>query len=234
MEALKIAKALVSESAMWSSELNPFKAHIEDGMANLVVVAGDNGSGKSYFVEWMRGWGRGNHGLQETICISIRVRTGAGHSDMSGMRKSMVFGDEDVQSTGETSVAVALRAMHNMKSREESGYRCLMILDEPEIGLSSAYSFAFGELIAQKLAEIPCKSTSLVIVTHSRTFVTGLMKQLQQKPSFVYMGEAPQTLNEWLKGDQPRSVEDLLALSAMCRDRRRQVNAMEAAAREAA
>lgn len=234
MNALAIAQSLTSESVMWNSSLNPFKAHIEEGLKQLVVVAGDNGSGKSYFVEWMRGWGRGHHDLQESICISIRVRTGAGLGDVSGMRKSMVFGQEDVQSTGETSVAVALRAMHNMATREESGYRCLMILDEPEIGLSASYSRAFGELIAEKLSAIACKSTSLVVVTHSRTFVTGLMDRLGAKPSFVFMGEQQQTLEQWLGGTEQRTVEDLLALSEKCRAQRRQVNAMEAEARKAA
>lgn len=234
MNALAIAQSLMRESVTWNSSLNPFKAHVEEGMPHLVVVAGDNGSGKSYFVEWMRGWGRKHHDLQETICISIRVRTGSGLGDMSGMRKSMIFGQEDEQSTGETSVAVALRALHNMAGREESGYRCLMILDEPEIGLSGAYSRAFGEPIAEKLSAIACKSTSLVVVTHSRAFVTGLMEKLGGKPSFVYMGADAPTLDQWLQGDGQRSVDDLLALSTKCRDQRRQVDAMESEARQAA
>lgn len=57
MNALAIAQSLTRESVTWNSSLNPFKAHIEEGMPHLVVVAGDNGSGKSYFVEWMRGLG---------------------------------------------------------------------------------------------------------------------------------------------------------------------------------
>lgn len=237
MNALEIAKGMVARSELWTSPLNPFKAHIEDGMPHLVVVAGDNGSGKSYFVERLRAWGRGHHGLDETICISMRLRTGAGLSDISGTKRAMVFGREEVQSTGQTSVAVALRALHNMKMREESGHKCLVILDEPEIGLAGSYSRALGELIASRLRQIPCQRTSLVLVTHSRALVTGLRDVegvTGAPPSFVFLGERPRSLASWLEGDENRTVDELLGLQARCLDHRQAVETLEGAVRAAA
>lgn len=46
--------------------------------------------------------------------VSIRERTGAGTSDMAGMRRMFMFGDESEQSTGATSLKTAMKAFDSV------------------------------------------------------------------------------------------------------------------------
>lgn len=212
MNLLELSKDLLDGSAMWVDHAQdlPFKATAHDGDPRVMVVVGENCSGKSFFVECLRSWA--SHDKVLNICISIRERTGAGTYEMSSFRRSMMFGDESVHSTGATSVGVLERAFDNMQGRHDEGKSCLLVLDEPEIGLSDGYAAALGTWLADKARALPESSPGVAIVTHSRALVTALQTQMGASPSMVRMG-AEGNLADWLTNPEVRSIPELLALA---------------------
>lgn len=58
----------------------------------------------------------------------------------NGIERSFVFGDEGSQSTGATSLSVAIKCLSiTLKEDKDS----LAILDEPDVGLSDYYNFVY-------------------------------------------------------------------------------------------
>lgn len=228
----EIAADMLETGEFWASPDVPFKAHLTRAHPRLLLVAGDNGSGKSLFVEFLRGWGKQFHRVDATISISIRERTGAGMSDMSGMRKSMIFGQEDEQSTGSVSARVTQTAFSNLDSWSEPGRRIMMVLDEPELGLSQAYAAPLGELIAQLLLGLKSDTGGVVLVTHSKGLVRSLVDRLGEAPSFVHLGPTPISLSDWLADTSVKTLAELLALPERCSESRRLVRDFEKRQRE--
>lgn len=195
----------------WTIEDAPLRCHFEPGHPKVLFVAGENCSGKSYFVETLRSWCQHLLPKATTISISIRERTGAGEPGMSNMKKVMIFGSEESQSTGATSASVVKRAFENLPSRTRDGYQTLLVLDEPEMGLSESYSCAMGSYIAQCCKEAPEGIAGIVVVSHSKGLAAKLSEGLGQIPSFVHMG-APLSFTQWQKQKEVQTVESLLAL----------------------
>lgn len=190
----------------------PLSAAISKGRGRVIVVAGANASGKSVFVQILAARARSAEALP--ISISIRERTGAGQDGMAGFKKTMMFGDEAEQSTGATSVAVATKGFSNLAVHAQDK-PTLLILDEPEMGLSEDYSGAMGAYIARQAAALGHDNAmGVVVVTHSRALVSSLLIELRshnQEPHFVCMG-AHFTLAQWLAETPSKSVAELLAL----------------------
>lgn len=210
--ARDLATQVVEQSALFNSEATPFKAFSFAGAPRVVVVAGDNCTGKSLFVEVLRGWARVHKAVDDTICVSIRERTGSGLSDMAGMRRMFMFGDESEQSTGAVSARVIQTAFTTLATRASEDVRSLLVLDEPELGMSEAYAGALGELIGGEAAKVASPSAGVAIVTHSKALVARLVEALGECPTFVHMGRSL-SLQDWLTSKEHRSVADLLALS---------------------
>ena len=208
-------------SALWSHEDLPFKAHIYAGHPKIAVVTGENGSGKSLLVQLLSAYCRKHHDCTH-VMVSIRERTGSGLNDMAGFRRTMMFGDESEHSTGAISVKVLEPAFNTLNSRTSEGKKALLILDEPEIGLSDSYASAMGAYLAEKSSQLPELAAGLVVVTHSRSLVRAMMSTLGCKPGFVKLG-TKQSLNTWLKGETPKSVSDLVGLAKKSHDNWRKV-----------
>lgn len=225
IDLLKISRDMLESSTFWAPVDAPFKAHLTPGHKRIVLVAGDNGSGKSMWVEDLRGWGRKFHEVDATISISIRERTGSGHADP--IMKSMVFGMEDQQSTGSLSVGVTQRAFNNLKGWSENGRHIAMVLDEPEIGLSQSYATPLGELIAKSFLSVQSNTAGLVVVTHNRGLAKSLIEHLGESPTFCFMGPSPVSLDTWMGQRKVHSYEDLLKLPDLCAQRRRMVRDFE-------
>lgn len=159
------------------------------------------------------GWVARDRGLK-AITISIRERAGAGTFDMSGMRRTMMFGDESEQSTGATSYSVTEIGFVNVHHRLEEGPEsapALLLLDEPEMGLSEGYTAAMGQYLAQAVQALPPRAPG-VVVTHSKALVREMLAHLDTPPHFAHTGE-DQTLDAWLSTPERRTVEDLKGLS---------------------
>jgi hypothetical protein len=222
--AAAVARWVAEESALFNDEGSPFHASVAGRAAKLVVVTGENASGKSLFVRVAGSVLRTKDGALP-VSVSIRERTGGGSSDMGGIARSMMFGDEQENSTGAVSARVADTAITNNLTRESGS---MLILDEPEIGLSDAFARAMGEHLGRQANRLPRGCRGVIIVTHSRSLVTGLVEGFGKTPTHAAVtAEQPATadLQRWLQTSEHRTVEELLALPAVGLDRWRRAGA---------
>lgn len=228
-----MATGMLTEDLFWTSEQCPFHAFVDPNTTadkRLMLVTGDNGSGKSYVVEYLRSWARIVHDFA-TISVSIRERTGAGLNDMAGMRRTFMFGDESEQSTGATSVRVVTTAFATLKSRIDDGKACVLVLDEPEMGLSRSFAGAMGQYIAQSLQDIGSEKAFVVVVSHNQALAQGMAQTLGHAPAFMHMQTA-KTFEAWAGESAIRPMVDLLELSNADHRGRRAVWGLEAQLRE--
>ena len=229
MNALELTRSLLADSLLWTHPQFPFQVQVEPGLPHVLLIAGENGTGKSLLAQSLTGWGRRHHKISG-VSVSIRERTGAGLNEMAAMRRVMMFGDESEQSTGATSAMVIETAFRTLKTRAQEGSSAFLVLDEPEMGLSRGYTFAMGAYLAKLIRDLDAGACGVAIVTHSRDLTTALIEQLGARPSFLKTGES-QGFDEWLKAEPARTVEELLALPMRCHDNRRKVAAVLKASR---
>lgn len=200
------ARWIAEESLLFADRDAPFHASVVAGDPKLMVIAGENVAGKSLFFQVL--CSKVANAGPLPIRLSIRERTGAGASDMSGMRRVMMFGDEAEQSTGATSVQAVVTAFKNLDRPQGS----ILGLDEPELGLSDGYTRALGTYIGTEARNVPDVCAGVVVVTHSRNLAGALVDAYGAQPTFVHAGESSKTLEQWLSDPEHRSVEELLAL----------------------
>lgn len=217
----ELAKALVEETLFFNRSDCPFSGHFFDGDNRVLVITGENAAGKSFLFRVL------SADIQAAkmtpITLSIRERTGGGTFEMARMRQSFMYGSEAEQSTGATSARVVKAGFHNA-GRESPG---VLMLDEPEMGLSDGYARALGELIGTK-ARLPEDKDGMrecchgvVVVTHNRALVGGLLEGLRASPAFINMSATPVTLNDWLLKGEYRSMDDLENLQTLAGERRK-------------
>jgi hypothetical protein len=217
----EIVRFVCEESLMFADERSPFqaKAYYPKHQTPVCVIVGENASGKSVFFQVMAGRARQEHALLP-VTISIRERTGAGSYEMSGMRRIMMFGDESQQSTGATSYNVIQSGFHNATKPDTPA---MLLLDEPEMGLSDGYARALGHYIGREALAAPPSLAGVVVVTHSRPLVDSLCMMAGISPLFVNLNPAPAPLLDWLETDEVRSIDDLKTLREMAIARRHAV-----------
>lgn len=217
-----LCSQVLNDSRLWGENLLPFTATLAEGYSRVALVAGENCSGKSLFVETLRSWAK--HRCQvSSICVSIRERTGAGTYEMSSFRRTMMFGDESEHSTGATSAKVVETAFANANSWGRDDRKpTLLVLDEPELGLSEGYACAMGALIGQRVLELDPGVVGVAVVSHSRGLARALAETLGQAPAFVKLGEAVDFAT-WLAAVETRSVDELRALGKLDHERWRLV-----------
>jgi hypothetical protein len=211
--AISLAAYAAAETRLFGDEGSPFRAAVAPGSQKLAVVTGENASGKSLFVRIVAALAQNDELLP--VSVSIRERT------EGGMRKAFMFGDEQDQSTGATSVKTIATAFRNLDRPS------ILIVDEPELGLSDGYARALGEFIGREARTVPKKCRGVLVVTHSRWLVRGVMLGLVDAPTHVAVAAdaAPRAgLQDWLDEDEFRTVDDLLALRDVGLDRWRRVN----------
>jgi hypothetical protein len=187
----------------------PFPSRLALTDSRVAILTGANATGKSLVFRHLAAFGK--KVKLSPMTLSIRERTGAGGS---GMLAAFIFGDEQQQSTGATSVGVAICGFANVRSRLEATppVPSLLMFDEPEMGLSQGYAMAMGIFLAQQVMSLPAQAPGLIVVSHSRSLVRKLAETLDQPPSFIHMGEKPQTLSQWLETEEVCSVDALMSL----------------------
>jgi len=219
---IRDAATMVSWSAenctLFNHETAPFHAVVDHQDPKLVVITGENASGKSLFFQFVAAMVRKEEGAV-ALTISIRERISA----TNGMRRVFMFGDETEQSTGATSVSTLANAFGNNLDHDNGS---MLMLDEPELGLSDGYARAMGEYIGRSTHDIPAVCGGVIVITHSRSLVRGLLAGYGATPTHVSISaDAPQPagIQQWLDASEERTVEDLLALREVGLDRWRQV-----------
>lgn len=205
-----LAAKVVNDSGFFSREDSPFAAMITPGaLRNVVVVVGANASGKSLLVRSINSMAlHPNRDIKDGkdsrpgLSISIRERT------TSGLGRAFVFGDETISSTGAISAQVVDSAFDNMSDRTG-----MLILDEPEIGLSQGFCGAMGELIAERTLALPQTCLGLILVSHSKDLVERFRDGLGGRaPTYVALGEGAPSLDTWIATREQCDVADLRAL----------------------
>lgn len=212
-KVVEVLKGVEDNSAFFNEEECPFKLKFVQSAkpSNICLVLGDNASGKSLFVEIARNRAAMNHEIKN-ICVSIRERTGAGTTDIGSLRRSMMFGDETEQSTGSTSIGVLINALNQAKEFEN--YK-LVVLDEPEIGLSVSYSEALAQLIVENANQ--AENAFLLVVTHRKESVAKFLELCDGNVHAALLGGV-QSVDEWLNSKHQKSLDELLALKKLGHD----------------
>jgi hypothetical protein len=180
----------------------PVPAWAEYGHPKFTVVTGDNASGKSLLCRAVAEKLREAHPKLEVIPVTMNGRSRA------GIERLAIWGDESRQSTGHLSVRAVLGGLRTCRERSNDH---VLVLDEPDIGLAESYSAALGAYLAAFVEDMPVRTRGVIVVTHSRPLVNGLMGV---EPTSIRVGDDPRPLARWLReGPVPRSIEDIEALA---------------------
>jgi hypothetical protein len=169
-----------------------------NGKVPLVVIVGDNASGKSFLRRLVTG-----------VCIKAEVepiRVSMEGRQMGGIMSAFVYGDECFRSTGENSAGTVLQGISTCRHRTKPHIICW---DEPDLGLSDAWAAGMGDAIREFALQPGAHTLSIFLMTHSRPLVARL-KDIE--PFFVHVGvsNGPKTVEEWLtRPVKPKPLEKL-------------------------
>jgi hypothetical protein len=214
---LKLLKHLFTTSVIFAGEEAPLRAHLSEGSPNaqLAIVAGPNASGKSFAIRVLASWLNSEKPKVEPIQVSMKYRT------MGGIHRAFMYGDDTQDSTGSNSMTAVTGGFRTAKGRTSP---CWLMLDEPDVGLSEDFAYALGTYIANQVDEglgEGCKG--VVVVTHSRELVRGIVENSKETPHFAHVDDEPLTLQGWLDSSRRRSVEELLDIKRIAVERMRAI-----------
>jgi len=183
------------------------------GKGKLVIVVGDNAGGKSFFRRIV-GQAYRNSKIE---CMDPSMQ---GRVDGYNALRSMVYGNEQWQATGENSTVTVIAGVRTCRGRE---HKHAIFWDEPDLGLSDSWAAGMGQYIRDFALDPPKKTMGIFVVTHNKALVREL---LPAKPHYLHLGrvKAPNTVQEWL--DQPVRPLDLTKLRNVSRSRFRRIHAI--------
>jgi hypothetical protein len=167
----------------------------ERGECPLYLVLGSNAAGKSLFRRAVCSWAKRELDYQ-LVHTSMERRTGSG-TVTPGWMRSMMYGDEVRQSTGENSAKTLAGAFGTSRSRDQDGTKHLLVLDEPAIGMSEEAQAGVGLDIREFIEDRPPLLGGLFITSHSRALISQLASL---KPHYIHLGDpnGPAGLDAWL------------------------------------
>jgi energy-coupling factor transporter ATP-binding protein EcfA2 len=179
----------------------PIPCHRVDGDGNLVVIVGENASGKSFLRRILTALCR--EADIEMMPISMEGRGGS----YGGLR-GFIYGDESWQSTGECSSVTVVTGIKTCQGREKPH---VIFWDEPDLGLSDGWAAGMGIALRQFADTMPKLTYGAFVVTHSRALVSEL---LPANPHYLHVGtdpaNAPPTLEAWVNRPiKARPIEEL-------------------------
>lgn len=169
--------------------VTPIPAYYLPGKDPLILVVGENASGKSFFRRIVRLICRD----AKTECISISMEARQTISDNPWL--SLVYGDEEHDSTGYNSASMVTTGIRTCQSREA---KHVIFWDEPDVGLSENGAAGVGIAIRDFMKDPPKHTVAAIVVTHSKPLVQAFA---DLDPHYLHLGggKVPQTLNDWLK-----------------------------------
>lgn len=181
----------------------PIPSYLRPGQGQLVVIVGENASGKSFFRRLVCAVCAQCEPRIECINISLEGRG----QDFGGVR-SLIYGCEEYESTGVNSTHTVLTGIHTCQTRETPH---VMLWDEPDLGLSESGAAGMGQAIATYTAAPNPLTLATLVVTHSRPLAERLAPL---NPHYLYLGdgEPQKSLQDWLaRPIVPRDPEDIRA-----------------------
>lgn len=176
--------------------------------AHLVLLIGDNATGKSLFRRVVGAWCLKDYDRDsrkgkkvEMIGLSMQDRAGG----MMGIAHAFVYGDEHTNATGVNTGHTVTTAIKTAEGRDGPN---VVFWDEPDTGLSDAYAADVGRRIAAFALKPPAHTRASFVVTHRKALVEQL---LTAKPHVLFFGEhAPSTVEEYLtRPVKPANIEEL-------------------------
>lgn len=173
----------------------PILLNYTPGESKLLIITGDNASGKSLVGRLFSLRAQKEHKI-ESIRVSMELRT------MEGIHRAFVFGDEAWQSTGMISLDSVSGGIKACQSRDKSH---IIIFDEPDIGLSEGYQAAMGKMLEKFASNMPILTEFMIIITHSRFLVKQMVGC---KPHFLRVGDNV-SMSEFLQVAEEKTLEDL-------------------------
>lgn len=204
MPTYKTAQGLLNRvlKTPYFGEVIPY--HKVGGTAPLVVVVGENASGKSFFRRVVTSVCQ--HVTKKQIeCIPLSME--ARSSSMMGAMKGFVYGDESYESTGVNSVYLVTGGIKTSRSRDNPH---VVFWDEPDLGLSGGYAAGLGKTLCEYANNPPKHLVAAFVVTHSRELLSQV---LPCDPIYIHLGRDPSpTLQEWI--DRPVKPLDPTGLKA--------------------
>lgn len=180
----------------------PFSASYHPGAGRLVIVTGENATGKSLLGKV----------LQSYVSKALKkdwtfMRIGMERRTAGGVDNALIFGPEYEESTGAISAKCVVAGIRTCRNAD---YRHVVYLDEPDCGLSESYQTAMGRALAEFAEDMPEMTEVMFVVTHSKRLV-GMLSRLD--PHFLRLGDGL-SLGEWLSED-PADAGGLEALEAL-------------------
>jgi len=188
-----------------------------DPASRLVLVLGENASGKSFFRRIVRELTRrarkddvgrplkaGPLPVHEVLHFSMEGRSGG------GFMSSAVYGCEGWLSTGANSARTILKAAETIAERP---WTTIAYWDEPDLGMSNGCAAGAGIALRDFVESRHPLVQATFVTSHSVPLVRQLTLGLTAKPHYVYLGGAtPATLADWLVAQQDPTPISLEAL----------------------
>lgn len=164
--------------------------------SRVVILVGPNGGGKSLVRRLlMQTYHNPKFGFVEkklhVIHLSMQGRTSG------GIERGMVYGCEDDSSTGQNSCHMVAMAIKHCRAQEGPH---VLLLDEPDVGLSDEAALGAGMDMVEFCAALPELTLGVVLTSHSRHMISPFEAL---EPIYLHVGHdddhpAPTTLAGWL------------------------------------
>jgi len=155
---------------------------------NVMVVVGDNASGKSLLRRLFQAFLHDEEGNPEVMHLSQQGRANPGFG------RCFIYGSEDDEATSVISARTLIKGMQTSRGREKPHF---MVYDEPEIGMSEESALGASLWIKEQLTEDwPKHLNGFIVCTHNRHFATCLMELPNSK--FVWMHQPDATIQDWI------------------------------------
>lgn len=181
-----ITKSLIEDLMYFQSERDCLVANFtEGGKYPIVIVTGENATGKSFFRRLYQLIFR-DYCKIECMHLSQQGRSSG------GITRAFIYGDESWESTGDISGRTVTTGIKTCISREN---KHAIIWDEPDIGLSDSYSAGIGVEIRKFVENLPELTFGVIVITHSKHLIKEL---LPLNPHHLRLGDN-KSLQSYLK-----------------------------------
>lgn len=172
------------------------KATYEQGCGKLVLVTGENATGKSFLRRVIQS--AFHERDLEVMALSMQFRAAP-----YNMARGFVYGDESTSATSSCTSNSILGAINTSRGRAAQH---AIFWDEPDTGLSDNYAAGAADEILEFLVDPPESLLFAAVVTHRRVMLERLAAH---GPHHVRLGDE-KTLREVIKAPlEPRRLSDL-------------------------